>query len=52
MVMDQEGGKGKEMKEKANEIALNMRKAKTDKGEVKGSSIRAMDDFVRTIFST
>ena len=52
MVMDQDGGKGKGMKEKANEIALQMRKAKLDKGEVKGSSTGAMDDFVRTILST
>ena len=52
MVMDQDGGKGKGMKEKANEIALHMRKAKSDKGEVKRTSTRAMDDFVRTILST
>lgn len=48
IVMDQEG-KGKEMKEKANEIAVHMREATIEKGEEKGSSLRAMDDFVRTI---
>jgi hypothetical protein len=48
IVMDQEG-KGKEMKKEANEIALHMREATLDKGGEKGSSMRAMDDFVRTI---
>lgn len=48
IVMDQEG-KGKEMKEKANEIAVHMREATIERGEEKGSSLRAMDDFVRTI---
>ncbi|KAK2431312.1 UDP-glycosyltransferase 92A1 [Trifolium repens] len=48
IVMDQEG-MGKEMKKKANEIAAHMREATLEKGEVKGSSLRAMDDFVRTI---
>lgn len=51
MVMDQEG-KGKEMKEKANEIAIHMREATVEKGEEKGSSVRAMDDFVRTILQS
>ncbi|KAK7300339.1 hypothetical protein RJT34_11182 [Clitoria ternatea] len=50
LVMDQEG-KGKEMKEKANEIAIHMKEAKTEKGGVKGSSLRSMHDFVRTILS-
>ncbi|TKY57065.1 UDP-glycosyltransferase 92A1 [Spatholobus suberectus] len=50
IVMDQEG-KGKEMKKKAKEIAAHMREATAEKGEEKGSSVRAMDDFVRTILS-
>ncbi|KAK7372651.1 hypothetical protein VNO80_06038 [Phaseolus coccineus] len=49
IVMDKEG-KGKEMKEKAKEIASDVRKAITDKGEEKGSSLRAMDDLVRTFY--
>ncbi|MCI35995.1 UDP-glycosyltransferase 92A1-like, partial [Trifolium medium] len=48
IVMDEEG-KGKEMKEKANEIAVHMREATLEKGEEKGSSLRAMNDFVTTI---
>ncbi|WJX64408.1 hypothetical protein P8452_49190 [Trifolium repens] len=48
IVMDQEGT-GKEIKDKANEIAVHMREATLEKGEEKGSSLRAMDDFVRTI---
>jgi len=50
IVMDQEG-EGKKMREKANEIAAHMRDATTEKGEEKGSSVRAMDDLVRTILS-
>ncbi|QCE01507.1 UDP-glucosyl transferase 73C [Vigna unguiculata] len=50
MVMEKEG-KGKEMKEKAKEIASHMRKAVTEKGEEEGSSVRAMDDLVMTILS-
>lgn len=48
IVMDQEG-KGKEMKEKANQIAVYMREATIERGEEKGSSLRAIDGFVRTI---
>ncbi|RDX83435.1 UDP-glycosyltransferase 92A1, partial [Mucuna pruriens] len=44
IVMDHEG-KGKEMKEKANQIAAHMREARIEKAEEKGSSIRAMDDL-------
>ncbi|KAK7320504.1 hypothetical protein VNO77_30037 [Canavalia gladiata] len=51
VAMDPEG-KGKEMKEKANEIAEHMRIATTQRGEEKGSSVRAMDDFIRTILSS
>ncbi|KAG2391050.1 hypothetical protein LR48_Vigan07g042500 [Vigna angularis] len=50
IVMDQEG-KGKDMKDRANEIAAHMRDATTEKGEEKGSSVRAMDDLVTTILS-
>ncbi|KAH1062357.1 hypothetical protein GLYMA_02G273400v4 [Glycine max] len=50
IAMEQEG-KGKEMKEKANEIAAHMREAITEKGKEKGSSVRAMDDLVTTILS-
>ncbi|BAT80938.1 hypothetical protein LR48_Vigan07g042800 [Vigna angularis] len=50
IVMEKEG-KGKKMKEKAKEIASHMRKAITEKREEKGSSVRAMDDLVRTILS-
>ncbi|CAI8586606.1 unnamed protein product [Vicia faba] len=48
IVMDQEG-KGKDMKEKAKQIALHMKEATVERGEEKGSSLRAIDDFVRTI---
>ncbi|XP_061352024.1 UDP-glycosyltransferase 92A1-like [Gastrolobium bilobum] len=51
IVMDHEG-KGKEMKEKANDIAVHFREAKREKGEGKGSSVKAMDDFVRHILSS
>ncbi|KAG5109553.1 hypothetical protein JHK82_038776 [Glycine max] len=50
IVMEQEG-KGKAMKEKATEIAAHMREAITEEGKEKGSSVRAMDDLVRTILS-
>ncbi|KAL4298959.1 hypothetical protein S245_058395 [Arachis hypogaea] len=50
-VMDQ-GGKGKEMKAKAKEIAVLMREATTENGEVKGSSLRSLDDFITTILSS
>ncbi|KHN39541.1 UDP-glycosyltransferase 92A1 [Glycine soja] len=50
IVMEQEG-KGKEMKEKANEIAAHLREAITEKGKEKGSLVRAMDDLVRAILS-
>ncbi|KAI4334799.1 hypothetical protein L6164_013508 [Bauhinia variegata] len=51
LVMGSEG-KGKEMKEKANENAEQIRKATMEDGEEKGSSLRAMDDFVGTILSS
>ncbi|MED6168334.1 hypothetical protein PIB30_010664 [Stylosanthes scabra] len=52
MVMHQERGKGMIMKEKAKEIEVVMREATMEKGKVKGSSINAMDDFVRFILPT
>lgn len=51
-VMDQEKGKGKEMKEKASQIAVHLREATIEKGQEKGSSVRSMDDFVATILSS
>ncbi|KAK7385858.1 hypothetical protein VNO78_31782 [Psophocarpus tetragonolobus] len=50
IAMDQQG-KGREMKEKANEVAAHMREATSEKGEKKGSSVRAMDDLSRIILS-
>ncbi|MED6133443.1 hypothetical protein PIB30_028367 [Stylosanthes scabra] len=52
MVMDQERGKGMIMKKKAEEIEVLMREATMEKAKVKGSSIKAMDDFVRSILPT
>ncbi|MED6133444.1 hypothetical protein PIB30_028368 [Stylosanthes scabra] len=52
MVMDQESGKGMIMKKKAKEIEVLMREATMEKGKVKGSSINAIDDFVRSILPT
>ncbi|XP_027368549.1 UDP-glycosyltransferase 92A1-like [Abrus precatorius] len=51
IVMDHEG-KGKEMKEKANEIAQHIRMAHSEKGKIKGSSVKSIDDFARTILSS
>ncbi|KAL2316948.1 hypothetical protein Fmac_030824 [Flemingia macrophylla] len=51
IVMDRQG-KGKEMKEKANEVAAHMRNATKENDQEKGSSVRAMDDLVRNIFSS
>nr|KYP73195.1 Anthocyanidin 5,3-O-glucosyltransferase [Cajanus cajan] len=48
IAMDQEG-KGKEMKQKANEIAARMREAIAENGQEKGSSVREMDDLLRNI---
>ncbi|MED6168333.1 hypothetical protein PIB30_010663 [Stylosanthes scabra] len=49
MVMDEESVKGKEMKVKAKEIEVVMREATTHDGEVKGSSLKAIDDFGKAI---
>lgn len=48
MVME-EKGKGGEMREKAAEIAVRISAAMNEEGEEKGSSIRAMDDFVSAV---
>ncbi|KAE8723859.1 inositol-3-phosphate synthase-like isoform X1 [Hibiscus syriacus] len=48
MVMDKEG-KGGDMKKKAEEIAEHIRAAVKDEGGDKGSSIKALDDFVSAI---
>ncbi|MCD9560169.1 hypothetical protein HAX54_018654 [Datura stramonium] len=42
-------GKGKEMKEKANEIGLCIRAAVKEEGDFKGSSVKALDDFISTL---
>ncbi|XP_055811232.1 UDP-glycosyltransferase 92A1-like [Solanum dulcamara] len=42
-------GKGKEMKEKANEIGMCIRAAVTEEGDFKGSSVKALDDFISTL---
>ncbi|KAJ7957332.1 Glycosyltransferase [Quillaja saponaria] len=51
MVMNREG-KGKEMKKKAAEISEKIRRAKTEEGEEQGSSVFALDEFLRTTSST
>ncbi|TYI91771.1 hypothetical protein E1A91_D02G017200v1 [Gossypium mustelinum] len=48
MVMGKEG-KGRDMKRKAQEIAEHIMAAVKDEGNEKGSSIKALDDFVSTI---
>lgn len=42
-------GKGKEMKEKANEIGMCIRAAVKEEGDFKGSSVKALDDFISTL---
>ncbi|KAM3268192.1 hypothetical protein P3S67_031742 [Capsicum chacoense] len=44
-----ESGKGKEMNEKANEIGMCIRGAVKEEGDFKGSSIKALDDFISTL---
>ncbi|XP_022873726.1 UDP-glycosyltransferase 92A1-like [Olea europaea var. sylvestris] len=51
IVMDR-GGKGKEMKKKAAEIGELIRASVKEDGSFKGSSIKAMDDFVSALLST
>ncbi|KAK9287693.1 hypothetical protein L1049_016131 [Liquidambar formosana] len=50
LVME-EKGKGGEMKKKAVQIGEQMRAAVTEEGSQKGSSLRAMDDFIADILS-
>ncbi|XP_016453092.1 UDP-glycosyltransferase 92A1-like isoform X5 [Nicotiana tabacum] len=45
-------GKGKEMKERANEIGISIREAVKEEGKFKGSSVKAMDDFISTLLCT
>lgn len=45
------GGKGGEMKRKAVEIGERMKAAMREEGDRKGSSLKAMDDFVAAIVS-
>ncbi len=50
LVLDKEG-KGKDMRKKADEVKEQLRASMRDEKEEKGSSVKAMDDFVRTILS-
>ncbi|KAL2485429.1 UDP-glycosyltransferase 92A1 [Abeliophyllum distichum] len=50
-VMDK-GGKGEEMKKKAAEIGELIRASVKKDGSIKGSSFKAIDDFVSALFST
>ena len=50
LVMDKEG-KGGDMKKKAEEIAEHIRAAVREEGQEKGSSIKALDDFVSAIIT-
>ncbi|GMY32217.1 UDP-glycosyltransferase 92A1-like [Fagus crenata] len=49
-VLDKEG-KGKDIRKKADEVKEQLRASMRDEKEKKGSSVKAMDDFVRTILS-
>ncbi|XP_021290328.1 UDP-glycosyltransferase 92A1-like [Herrania umbratica] len=51
LVMDKEW-KGGDMKKRAEEIAERMRAAVREEGKEKGSSIKALDDFVSAILSS
>lgn len=42
-------GKGKEMREKANEIGMCIRGAIKEEEDFKGSSVKALDDFISTL---
>ncbi|PHU18740.1 hypothetical protein BC332_14435 [Capsicum chinense] len=44
-----ESGKGKDMKEKANEIGMCIKGAVKEEGDFKGSSVKALDDFISTL---
>ena len=48
MVMDK-AGKGQEMKEKAEKIGRQIRGSMIEDGEDRGSSLKGLDDFVRSI---
>lgn len=50
-LVTEEGGKGGEMKRKAVEIGERMKAAMREEGGRKGSSLKAMDDFVSAIVS-
>nr|POE71011.1 udp-glycosyltransferase 92a1 [Quercus suber] len=49
LVMNKNEGQGKEMKEKADEIGKRIRAATKDQEE--GSSVKALDEFLRTILA-
>ncbi|KAH0665214.1 hypothetical protein KY285_026420 [Solanum tuberosum] len=44
-----ENGKGKEMKEKAIELGMCIRDAVKEEEDFKGSSVKALDDFISTL---
>ncbi|GMY32218.1 UDP-glycosyltransferase 92A1-like [Fagus crenata] len=50
LALDKEG-KGKDMRNKAAKAKEQLRAAVKDEGEDKGSSVKAMNDFVRTLLS-
>ncbi|XP_059447302.1 UDP-glycosyltransferase 92A1-like [Corylus avellana] len=50
LVMEREG-KGEGMRKKAAEVKEQILSAVRDEGEERGSSVKALDDFVRTILS-
>ncbi|CAI9117349.1 OLC1v1018725C1 [Oldenlandia corymbosa var. corymbosa] len=51
MVLDNQEGKGQEMKKKALEIGKLMRDSVKEDEGFKGSSIKAMDDFISAVLS-
>nr|POE82915.1 hypothetical protein CFP56_14195 [Quercus suber] len=50
LVLDKEG-KGKDMRNKAVEVEKQLKEAVRDDTDDVGSSVKAMDDFVRSILS-
>ncbi|KAJ4715427.1 Glycosyltransferase [Melia azedarach] len=49
MVMNKTAGKGLEMKQKAEKIGEQIRAAMADEGEEIGSSVKRLDDFVKSV---
>ncbi|KAL5561217.1 hypothetical protein UlMin_030964 [Ulmus minor] len=50
LAMDR-NGKGREMKKRAEEVKMQIRAAIREEGQQKGSSLKAMDDFVASILA-